>query len=664
MGVSDVAGETESTPRRSGFLEDPFVAGTWVFACTAALVLGLGLLVAIVLPYGEFDAMAYSVWSRLIGLHWPHLRFSGVAAVQYQRPLFYVLQGDLWAALGFHQWLGRLLSFAFSCVLVGSVAWTAARVVGRDRRFAGTLTVLVVLISAPFERYAAAGMSDVPVAAMVALTGAILVTARLGRMQAPLAGAGAALSVLAKPSSLGALLGLGLAVLAGPRAGLRRRSIALAALAAGTGLGLLYDLLQASYMHLGLPAFLGSGIEDAPYYEHLASVMRRTMLLEGSWLGPDLRLLLAFAILYALGRLLLPHRPAVTVALPGAWLWAWLGPHLAGAHGIGAVTLGVDRGVEQAGVVALGLALLLSLGAPDESVPDRLTLARALLWASPAFVSWAWKAAYDTRLLAPAWPALFLLVVLSLLPAFAGARALRPWLVAVPALAAVTLAIYAIYGIDGLGQARWQSLRAVGVSGLGDTARLRKLAVGGDFSAELDALAPQIGPREGIVSIDQRLAFLYVGQVDVSQPRTCADLSGHRIFVLLESDEVQTQYGTRATSPAFWKSCTRPSLTLVGDRPGAFAVFVTWTPRPQPGGCGASPTTGLLVQFGQTFPTRVEAEALLAKVTRVGFVQARVDQLGCVLYRVVYPRIPSATVGKAMIREARTANLEAHLVQP
>jgi hypothetical protein len=320
---------------------------------------------------------------------------------------------------------------------------------------------------------------------------------------------------------------------------------------------------------------------------------------------------------------------------------------------------------EQASVLGLGLALALSLAAPAEAVPSRSTLARGLLWATPPFVAWAWLAAYDVRLLAPAWPAIVLLIVLALLPAFAGARALRPWLVAVPATAAVVLALYAIYGINGLGRPGWQSLRAGGISGLGDTGQLRNIAVGGDFAAELNALTPQVGSHDRIVTVDDRLEFLYLGRIDIDQPRTCSDLADYDIFVLLESDEVQAEYGTRVTSPSFWESgCTHPPLTLVGDRPGAFAVFVTGRPRPESGGCGASPLPGLLVQFGPVFATQTQAETLLAKVVGVGFEQARVDQLGCALYRVVYPRIPNASVGEEMVREAQAAKLEARLVQP
>ena len=145
------------------------------------------------------------------------LPFALAYAADYQRPLFFVLQGFVWHLFGFHQALGRLLSLAFSLVFVVVVAWLASRTAPQYRRFAAALAVVVVATISYFDRFIAAGLTDVPVAAMTSVTAALLCIRRLGRAQLPLVGLAAALSVLTKPSALPALIGLGAAVLIGPR---------------------------------------------------------------------------------------------------------------------------------------------------------------------------------------------------------------------------------------------------------------------------------------------------------------------------------------------------------------------------------------------------------------------------------------------------------------
>src|SRR5260221_12127436 len=180
----------------------PLRIATWIFAALTAVVLVLALFVALVLPYGEWDAMSFGTWSRLIADHWPHIRFASVDAASYHRPLFYVLQGWIWGIFGFHPALGRVLSLLFTIVLLASMAWLAARSSRNDRTFAAALAVIVLLLVTPLERYCAAGLSDVPAAATVAATAALLLARRLGRAQLPLVAIAATLSVLAKPSAL------------------------------------------------------------------------------------------------------------------------------------------------------------------------------------------------------------------------------------------------------------------------------------------------------------------------------------------------------------------------------------------------------------------------------------------------------------------------------
>jgi hypothetical protein len=640
---------------------DPVTVVIYVFTGLVVVVLGLSLLVAVALPYGEWDAMSFGTWSRLIAEHWPHLRFAGVTDEDYQRPLFYALQGTVWAIFGFHQALGRALSLVFSIVLIGCVAFTAARSVRVDRRLAAGLAAIVVLLTAAFTRYVAAGLSDIPAAALVALTAALLVAPRLGRPRLPFVTGAALLAALTKPSALPALAGLAVAVLIGPRADLRRRGAAAAAIAVGTGLGLAYDAAQAAYVHVSLREFLTTGTSDG-FYARLADADRRRVLLDGAWLSPELRVVMVFALAYAVMRLVAKHRPAVAVAVPAALVWSWLGSHLSGAHGVRAGILGTGTWPVQIAVLVVAASLLLAVDAPPEAIADRLQLARGLVWMLPPFLVWALRVVYDNRLLAPAWPAMVLLIVWALLPAFAGARLRREWLVAIPAAALVVLGAYSVQNINGLGSSGWHALEADGISGLDNAAEMRNIALGGDFASELDALTPQVKPDDRILTFDARLRFFYQGQVDYQEPLACSQLSGHRIFVLLESDELRTIFGRRSSS-AYWQACRNVNLTKIDERPGAYALFVNGAVTPSVGGCGApAPSGGLGVQFGPTFKSERAARSLLQHVADVGFVQARVEQLGCASYRVMEPGVPSATVGAGIVKEAKTAKLSARLV--
>jgi hypothetical protein len=633
---------------------------TLAFAAVATVVLALALLVALVLPYGQWDAMSLGSWSRAMAEHWPHLRFSFAGPLSYHRPLFYVLQGWLWAAFGFHVALGRVLSLLFSLALLSGVAWLAASTVRTHRKFAALLAVLLVLLIQPFAVYIAAGLSDIPVAAMLALTAACLVAPGLGRARLPLVAAGAALSILAKPSALPALVGLAAAILLGPRVDLRRRSLAAAALAVGTGVALLYDLVQARYLRVGLYDFLTSG--TGGFYAHLADQNRRRVLLDAGWLGPELRVLLLFGIVYAAARLLTSHRRAVLVAFVLGVVGAWLGPYLANSHDIAVGILSSGNLTKEVALLVLAGSLLFALAAPTDAIPERLQLARALVWAGPPFVVWAARAVYDVRLLAPAWPPLVLIVVWSVLPAFIGAKQRREYLALVPAAAICLLGAYSIENINGLGSAGWNALRAHGFSALDNQAELRSIALGGDFAAELNDLAPQVGAEDRILSFDQRLRFFYLPQLDFEPPLSCNQLSDHRIFVLLESDEVRTIYGNKA-SPAFWETCRGRSLTLVAERPGAYALFVNGGLRQAVGGCGApAPVPQLAVEFGPHYGTAAQAKTALKPLVGLGFVQARVDQVGCANYRIIETGITDATVGDSIIVEARKAHLDARLV--
>jgi len=634
---------------------------TWVFACVGVVLLALGLLVAVVLPYGAWDAMTLGVWSRLIGEHWPTFHFHYAQASLYQRPLFYELQGFVWYLFGFHVVLGRLLSYMFGLVLVASIAVLASRTAQPYRNLGMALAVLLLLTVSYFEMYLAAGLTDVPVAAMIALTAALFVVPRLGRARLPLVALAAGLAMVTKPSALPSLVGLGAAVLIGSRSGLRQRAYACGALAAGVALSLIYDYSQALYTHMTLIHFIkldsGSG-----FYGSLADQMRRGVLLDGSWLGSDLRVLLWFGFAYALVRIVgVRHTLAVAIALPVAAAWSWLGPHLAAGHGVRVGILGTGTNTEEIATLVLVGSILFALGSPDEAVPDRLRLARLMIWAFPTLVSWGRYAVFDNRLLAPAWPPLILLVTWTLLPAFAGARRRSGWLIAVPAGAVLALALYAAYNINGLGPSGWRQLRAGGISALSNADAMRGIALGGDFANELNALAPQIGKKDTIISYDGRLKFYYLDQVAVQMPLSCEQTHGYDIFVLLEDDEVRALW-PRQTDPTFWNRCTNPTWTKVDERPGAYAIFLAGTPKPTAGGCDVSPPDqGLAIEFGR-FRTATDANTALQHIVATGFSEAKVEQLGCALYRIVETGVPSKAVGESIVAEAKSAGLTVKLV--
>src|SRR5205807_1246630 len=102
-----------------------------------------------------------------------------------------------------------------------------------------------------------------------------------------------------------------------------------APLAAGIGVGLVYDAIQANYVHEGLRTFMQAGV-NTDYYRTLANEARRYALLDGNWFGDGLRVATIFALAYALLRLAgARHRLAVFAGVPFALLASWLGPWIA-----------------------------------------------------------------------------------------------------------------------------------------------------------------------------------------------------------------------------------------------------------------------------------------------------------------------------------------------
>jgi len=128
---------------------------------------------AVVVPYRFWDSLAFGSWSRSIAKTGDI--FAGTEALNVSRPLFYVPQGLLWRVAD-DEWIGRLLSAGFAAVLVAAV-WQLARQLtpeGVVRDYLAPLAVLSLLTSAVLAAYAAAGMTDVPVAAASAATAVAL----------------------------------------------------------------------------------------------------------------------------------------------------------------------------------------------------------------------------------------------------------------------------------------------------------------------------------------------------------------------------------------------------------------------------------------------------------------------------------------------------------
>src|SRR5205085_2863237 len=160
--------------------------------------------------------------------------------------------------IGYHEAAGRLLSLAFTLLLGGSIWVLGGRLTAdpRARAIVRALALTILLACTVVANYAAAGLTDIPVAATASLT-AVFVTSRLGRARVPLVAVAAAATVLAKPSGLLALAGIVLASALFFRDPETRRRAVTGVV--GIGLGALvalgYDLYEAHRLGEGLAHF-------------------------------------------------------------------------------------------------------------------------------------------------------------------------------------------------------------------------------------------------------------------------------------------------------------------------------------------------------------------------------------------------------------------------
>jgi hypothetical protein len=547
------------------------VASAIVWGMTALFLL-IVLFVALVIPIHAQDALTFGEWSRLISEHW-HLHYAAATGQEYGRPLFYVLQGWIWGIVGFSEPVGRVLSGLFSVLLLGSVVWLV-----RDRDWgwlAGLLAAFALISTPVFAAHAISGLTDIPVAALVALTGALLWRRRSPTtVRAAAVALVAALAMLAKPSALVALVGLALAQLLWDESWRSRLVYRVAPLGAGIGLGLVYDLVQAHYVHQSLRTFLQAGV-NTDYYSTLAAEARRYALLDGNWFGDGLRVAAFFAVAYASIRLAgARHRHAVATGVPFALAASWLGPWLVNRGSD--VTVGSFHSIGAA-AAALGTAgfLLFGLSVGDGAVASRRELARLAVWGVPTTGAWVVYGAYDFRLLAPGWPPLLALVVLSALPAGKALAERGAFAVAVPlALFAVVVADN-VYNVDGLQKAGWSEVRRTPAGDWFHRPTMRAIVMPA-FSRALAVARPQMRPGDLLMSPEGAFRFFFPGQVEQSFPNNCGDLQRFRVFVLA-TDEGSKRYMEDflhvPAEPSFWAACSSPHLRQLSDGSEGYAVF-------------------------------------------------------------------------------------------
>lgn len=642
------ASPTERSPRPNVPSAVPVLLSL-VFFIPAAVV-------AVLLPYHEWDALSFGQWSRLIALH-HHFHFAAVGDVYLQRPVFFVAQGGLWAVFGFHEWLGRLLSLGFTALLAWSAYSIGCSFAGprADRRLVGTLALAAALGSREVAQLAAAGLTDVPVAATAALTAAIALSPRARRVRTPLLVASAALTVLTKPTGLLPVAGLALALFAFGGGARRDRVKDVVWLGLGTAIALAYDEAQAIHLHERLRDVLHAGVTS--YYTAQAAKVRAHVLLRGDWLGVELRLVLLYSLLYGVARAMrASHRSSALFGLALGLLWSIGGPVLADGGTPYPLTHPASIGFA---VWLLTVALLLaSTVAPGvDGLPPR-TYAFLLVWLLPAAVVWIIERTDYLRLLSPAWPALMILIGCALAETVWASGSLRrvgkSGFVAALALASA-LVLANVEQLDALGASGWHDVLHLG-SGVTDPERRAHIVLGPTVY-ELSALRRNIG-NGTIVSSDGKLGFHFPGRLIVAAPARCEALLGSRMFVVLldsESSAVMRANGGDP-DPLAWQQCGRPRLYEVAERSGVFAAFTIGRPTtpPDAADCGIRPSGGTLwdAVLANDLSYRAAAEAT-RRAHAAGFTSARLERTNCDRYRVVVTGVPDAQ--NAIAGEARRA---------
>jgi hypothetical protein len=534
-------------------------------------------LVAVTVPYHEWDAFAFGEVSRAIGQG--RFAIEDFGAAFLHRPLFFVLQGWLWQVIGFSFVSGRLLGLVFAALLVVSTARLArdpssrARAIGLSGALAGLLLLSVPALSV----HVVSGLSDVPAAAMVALTAAVALTAPKGRIRWSALVVLGALTVLTKPSTLAPLAGLMIATLlvendsetAWSADGIQARARAsLAPLAAGTGMGLVVDLLLARRIGSGLFDFLTAG--SGGYWGERADAERWDALLRLDVLGPCLRLPLAFVLVYAAARVArAAHRPAAVGALVAAVGWT-VGGSLVAAPGEGELW---SAEATFCWIGFLGMLTLFCL-APAAHAPSRSRIARLLLLGLPPLVVWVYATPYDERLAATAWPGLCAMLGLVVAVPIVGLARSAGVAALAPALVLVVAFWSSLASLDGFGDDHWRELRSLGRDGVWDADRTLNLVLPA-VQSSMAAIDETMGDEGRLLTTDPRFGWWFPGRVSTELVVRCDQLAGYSAFILLTSDESVAQIESEGGSgdPAWWARCEQPRLVQLTDGENGMAAF-------------------------------------------------------------------------------------------
>jgi hypothetical protein len=321
------------------------------------------------------------------------------------------------------------------------------------------------------------------------------------------------------------------------------------------------------------------------YFGELARATRRNALLRMDFLGVDLRLLVWFAVLYAVLRTVrISHAKAALTAAALAVGASWALPALSdGGSPLGPFANGIDVHA----FVFVAFAVLLPFAArASQTVPDAVELARLLLLAIPITVIWLASATYATRFTSPGWPSFILLITCVVAMIAEGARRVVPTLLVAPLAPLIVAALAAFPHIDAalagsIAQpthpSLWGRFWDAGPSGWGDPAKMRSLAWG-PLAEEIAVVRSRLKSGETVISSDDRLPFFFGKQVVQSYPAECSQLRGHRVFVLvLRPDTVTLMERQRPGSsrPEFWRSCRSPRLVTIREIPGWFAAYAT-----------------------------------------------------------------------------------------
>jgi hypothetical protein len=609
----------------------------WLVVVLGSLFAAVAIFAAVVMPYRLWDSLAFGSWSRSIaetGDPWVNSD-----ALSLQRPLFYVSQGLAWRVFGDDEWIGRVLSLSFVLVLAVAVWMLAGRIAADDRGRAilPALAVCTLLASSLVATYAASGMTDVPVAALVAVTAVALWSVRPGPVYPALVALCAAAAVLAKPTALLGFAGLAVAVVAFER---RRRIAAVAGLGAGIGAALAYSVWQAERLGVEVVDFLQAGNDD--FWRERGAAARWDALARAEWLGAGLRLVVVFGIAHAIARVAgAQARVALAVAGVTAVLWSVLGPVVADdalAYPFTGSVLGIVAWI------ALAAAMTVAPILATDDLVSRRGYATLLVWLVPTAVVWLWQRADETRHLAPVWAPLVLLAATGIAALSVALARARPVAAVVPAAALAVLVLANLPSIDGLGRNGWRDLLDLGPSRWSDRAEMENFAYG-PFSYELNLARENVAEGERIVSNNGRLAYFFPGRVEFSYPGACTDVEGARFFSFLVSGESLefARLQGQPTDPLGWLQCEQPRMQLVGEHPGIYAAFVVGEPaRPsRPEDCQIRAAPGELVDaiFGDDLPYR-EADSLRARALAVGFEGTRIERTGCSTFRVLVTGVP------------------------